>query len=563
MKNGGENMTYNSENHQNKTEQIVEYDAVVVGAGFSGMYMLYRLRELGFNTRVFDGASGVGGTWYWNRYPGLRLDTECLYYSYTFSEDLYKGWTWTSRFAPQSELLKYANYVADKLELRKDIQFNTRVQSAHYDEANRKWNIRLSDGTPVIATYFITGVGALSTANVPKFKGLENFKGEWYHTGQWPHEPMDFKGKRVGIIGTGSSGAQLITALASEVAHMTVFQRTPQYITPAQNRLLDPDLVRYTKDNLQQIIQEMRTTGFGVPGVKTDRSLFEDTPEEQQRVLQAAWDAGAQAFALATYKDLNTSEEANKVAADFVRAKIRKIVKDPKVAEKLMPTYYFGTKRPVKVDNYYETFNRENVLLVDVKNEEPIIEITEKGVRTTKAEYELDAILFATGFDAITGSLFKIDIRGKEGVTLKEKWEDGAQVKTYLGLGTNGFPNMFTITGPQSPSVSTNLLFNIQEHCEWIANCINYLKENGIEAIEANEDAQEKWVNHVNELAMGTLLPKTESWWTGANIAEKTKPDNFLFYIDGVQKYGEIIRDVVAKGYEGFELVSSSQKTPV
>ncbi|MEH7253801.1 NAD(P)/FAD-dependent oxidoreductase [Neobacillus niacini] len=554
-------MTSNSsQNQKNGTDQITEFNAVVVGAGFSGMYMLHSLRELGLTTRVFEGGSDVGGTWYWNRYPGLKCDTESLSYSFTFSKELYQKWTWSSRFAPQQELLRYANYIADKFDLRKDIQFNKRVMSAHFDEANHKWQIHLDDGRSVTAKYFITGTGPLSSANVPKVKGLESFKGEWYHTGRWPHEKVDFKGKRVAVIGTGSSGVQIIGAVAKEADHLTVFQRTPQYITPAQDRRLDPDYVREIKDNFDDFVRQMRNSSFGAPGAATDRSIFEDTPEERQRVFEAAWQKGAQAFALGTYNDLNTNEEANKMAADFVRSKIAQIVHDPKTAAKLMPTYLFGTKRPVKADGYYEIYNRENVDLVDLR-ETPIEQITPTGIRTSDGEYELDMIVFATGFDAITGTLFKMDIRGKDGITLREKWKNGAQVKTYLGVATNGFPNMFTITGPQSPSVLANYLFGIQQHVDWITEFIHYLNDKGIDSFEAESDAEVKWSNHCQELAEATFLTKTKSWWSGGNIEGKPSSSLFTIYLGGVKKFAEILNEVAEKEYEGFVKISTSQTT--
>jgi len=532
------------------TNNVTTYDAVVVGAGFSGLYMLYRLREAGFSTRVYEAGNSVGGVWYWNRYPGARCDIESIYYNYTFSEELYKEWTWTSRYPEQPEILRYLNFVADKFNLRQDIQFNTRITAAHYDEVNNRWMIQLNDGTSVFATYFITGVGGLSAANIPNFKGIDSFQGEWYHTGRWPHEKVEFKGKRVGVIGTGSSGVQCIPEIAKEADHLTVFQRTPQYTVPARNHPYDPEFIRETKENYSEIKRQMRNSFAGSPYKLGDRSALEDSLEERQQVYERAWEKGGFSFTMA-YRDLLINEEANKTAADFVRSKIREIVHDPETVEKLLPTYHYGTKRPILDTDYYETYNRDNVRLIDVRKT-PIVEITPKGLRTTETEYELDALVFATGYDGMTGPLFKIDIRGKGGVTLKEKWEEGAKVRTYLGIATAGFPNLFMITGPESPSVLVNMPVAIEQHVEWIVDCIQYLRERRVEIIEATLEAEEAWSKHCRELAEATLYVKTDSWYTGANISDK--PRGFLIYVGGFEPYQQKCNEVSAKGYEGFAL---------
>jgi cation diffusion facilitator CzcD-associated flavoprotein CzcO len=538
--------------------QVTNFDAIVIGAGFSGLYMLHRLREAGFSVRVYEKGNGVGGAWYWSRYPGARCDSESIYYNYTFSEELYKEWTWSSRYPEQAEILRYLNFVADRLDLRRDIQFNTEIKAAHYDETNNLWRIDLNDGTRVSAKYFITGVGCLSVnaTNVPAIKGLDRFEGKWYHTGAWPHEKIDFKGKRVGVIGTGSSGVQAIPVIAQKAEHLTVFQRTPQYTIPARNRPLDLEFIEKTKENYSEIRRQMHESFGGFPGNRGDHSALEEPPEKRQSVYEAAWEAGGLAIR-STYKDIMTNETANNTVSDFLRSKIREIVQDPEVRGKLMPTYFFATKRPVLDTNYFETYNRKNVTLVDLRKS-PIEEITPKGLRTTEAEYELDFLVFATGYDGVTGPLFKIDIRGKDGLSLKEKWEDGAQVKTYLGLSTAGFPNFFIITGPESPSVLSNVPVAIEQHVEWIGDCIQYLHDHGVETIEAKAKAEEAWSIHCKEVADSTLYTKTDSWLTGANIADK--PRGFPIYIGGIGQYRQIIDEVAAKGYEGFSLVTH-QKT--
>ncbi|PGY12951.1 NAD(P)/FAD-dependent oxidoreductase [Bacillus sp. AFS031507] len=539
-----------------KSTQNNNFDAIVIGAGFSGLYMLQRLREAGFSIRVFEANGDVGGVWYANRYPGAKCDSDSIIYNYTFSEEILQEWTWTSRFPEQAEILSYLNFVADKLDLRRDIQFNTRITSAHYDEVNKNWKIQTEDGAILSAKYFISGVGLLNAANVPNIKGLDSFKGDWYHTGKWPHEGVDFKGKRVGVIGTGSSGIQSIPIIAQEADHLTVFQRTPGYCTPARNHPYDPEFIRQTKANYSEIRNQTRhsLTGY-LDQLINNRSALDDTPEEREREYQKVWERGGFAMGL-TYNDLMLNPAANETIGEFIRSKISETVKDPEVAEKLKPTYLYGSKRPVLDTNYYETFNRENVSLVDVKRA-PIVEITPKGIRTEEAEYELDIIVFATGFDGMTGPLFKIDIRGKEGVSLKEKWANGGHVRTYLGIANAGFPNMFMVTGPESPSALTNLPVSIEQHVEWIGDCIEYLRENGVETIEANVEAEEAWSKHCREIADKTLYSKGDSWYTGANI--EGKPRGFLIYVGGVGNYRKKCDEVAAKGYEGFSLSTNRE----
>lgn len=528
-----------------------DYDAVVVGAGLAGIYALHKLQQLGLSAKGFERGHGVGGTWFWNRYPGLQCDTETLSYSFTFSDELYRGWSWSRRFAPQQELLAYTNYVADSLNVRDLIQCDTEVRSAHYHEASNRWQVGLSTGETTTAKYLVLASGPLSTTNVPPIKDLDGFEGQIYHTADWPERPIDLAGKRVAVIGTGSSGVQVIVALAPVAEQLTVFQRTPQYITPAQQRLLGEEEVRERKDNLDDLRAQMRNSSFGAPGTGTDRSAFEDGPAERDLVFQAAWDWGAQAFALATYRDLTTNEEANAMAAGFVRRKIAEIVTDPETARKLMPSYLFGTKRPIKADGYYETFNRENVHLVAL-GEEPIVEALAHGLRTTGGEHEFDAIICATGFDAMTGSLFKMDIRGRDGIGLREKWADGVYVETALGVATSGFPNMFIVQGPQSTTIMNNYTLGIEINMDWISGLIEHAEGAGADVCEASRAGERGWGLHCQELAEKTLLLKTESWWTGANIAGKPRPKLFQSYTGGIKAYRLELERSAAAGYPEF-----------
>ncbi len=538
-----------------RKNDVTELDAVVVGAGFSGLYMLHQLREAGFSTMVYEAAADVGGVWYWNRYPGARCDSESIYYNYTFSEDLYNEWTWTSRFPGQPEILRYLNFVADKFELRKDIEFNTRIHSARYDEAVNRWIIHTNDNQVISAKYFITGVGCISTANIPNFKGLENYDGEWYHTGHWPHEKVNFHGKRVGVIGTGSSGVQTIPEIAKEAAHLTVFQRTPQYSVPAKNHLYKEETVQQAKENFHEIKRKIRSSMGGLPIQPGELSALEDTPENRRKNYEDAWEKGG-AYLLFSYNDLLADEEANETVSQFIREKIQETVKDSEIARKLTPTYYYGAKRAILDTDYFETYNRKNISLVDVK-QAPIEEITKTGIRTTNEAYDLDAIVFATGYDGMTGSLFNMDIIGKDGISLQDKWENGSDVRTYLGISTAGFPNMFMITGPESPSVLGNVPVAVEQHVEWIADCMEYLRKHDIKTIEANSEDENAWSKHCRELADKTLYTKVESWYNGANIADKAR--GFQIYVGGYGPYRDICDEVAKKEYAGFSLASSSK----
>ena len=527
-------------------------DAVIVGAGFAGLYMLHRLRGLGLTARVFEAGKGVGGTWYWNRYPGARCDVESMDYSYSFSDDLQQEWRWTERYASQPEILKYINHVADRFDLRRDITLETRVTAAVFDEATNRWTIRTDRGEEVSAQFCIMAVGCLSTAQVPKYPGLESFKGTWYHTGNWPHEGVDFTGQRVGVIGTGSSAIQSIPIIAKQAAHLFVFQRTPNFSVPARNAPLDTAYERSVKANYADFRRQARESRVGFVVERNDKSALEVPPDEREREYEHRWKRGGLGFS-STFTDLLISKEANDTAADFFRAKIRSIVRDPAVAELLAPRDYpLGTKRLCVDTDYYDTFNRDNVTLIDLKKS-PIEAITPDGLRTRDRSYALDSIVFATGFDAMTGSLLAIDIRGRAGKALKEKWAEGP--RTYLGVSIAGFPNLFTITGPGSPSVLSNMIVSIEQHADWIADCIEYLRNNGRMAIEATVEAEDEWVEHVNQVGHATLYPQANSWYMGANIPGK--PRIFMPYIGGVGVYRQKCDEVAAKGYEGFRLIGA------
>ena len=538
-----------------KSQAAEACDAVVVGAGFAGMYMLHRLRGIGLSVRVYEQGSGVGGTWYWNRYPGARCDVESMQYSYSFSDELQQGWDWSERYAPQPEILRYANHVADRFGLRSAIQFNTRVEQAVFDESTNIWQVATSDGRTVTAKFVVLATGCLSNARVPDIKGLDRFKGHVYHTGHWPHEPIDFTGLRVGVIGTGSSGIQSVPVIAEQAKHLTVFQRTPNYSIPARNATLTEQERQKFRQNYPEIRRFAREEAKnGIYTDLPDRGALDDGDNERRVRYEARWQHGGLTF-MSVYNNLALDQAANDTAADFVREKIAEIVKDPATAKLLQPTTYpIGTKRICIDTDYFETFNRPNVTLVDIKSD-PIEEILPNAVRAGAKDYEIDALVLATGFDAMTGSVAKIDISGRQGQTLNQKWAEGP--KTYLGLMSAGFPNLFIITGPGSPSVLSNMIVSIEQHVDWIADCIAYMRDRGFEAMEANKDAEDNWVAHVNEVAYTTLYPQANSWYMGANIPGK--PRIFMPYIGGVGPYRQICNDVAAKGYEGFAMTAAAR----
>ena len=530
------------------------FDAVIVGAGFSGLYMLHKLRQQGLTARVYEAGDGVGGTWYWNRYPGARVDIESQEYSYSFDEALQDEWAWTERYATQPELLRYINHVADRFELRRDIQLNTCVQSAIYDETTALWTVKTDRGDHVSARYCIMATGCLSVPNEPNFPGQDQFKGPTYHTGRWPHEGVDFTGKRVAVIGTGSSAIQSIPQIAAQASLVYVLQRTPNYSVPAHNAPLDPAVLADWNANRAARRQAQRMSPSGIYAADpTEILALSVSDEERQARYEERWAKGGFCIG-ATFADMGIDKAANDTAAAFVAAKIRSMVKDPKVAEALVPKDYpFGAKRLCVDTGYYETFNRDNVSLIDL-NASPIESITAKGVKVGGEEIEVDAIVFAIGFDAMTGALSRIEIQGKGGQALSAVWAAGP--RTYLGLMVAGFPNLFTVTGPGSPSVLSNMMVSIEQHVEWISDCIAHLGGRQLVSIEATAEAQDAWVDHVNEVASMTLHVQAASWYLGANIPGK--PRVFMPYIGGVGLYREKCDDVAAKGYEGFALKSAA-----
>ena len=523
-----------------------EFDAVVVGAGFAGLYALHRLRGLGLSVRAYEAGSGIGGTWFWNRYPGARCDIESLEYSYQFSEALQQEWEWSERYATQPEILRYLEHVADRFDLRRDVELSTRVRAAHFDEASSRWAIETERGS-ASARFAILATGCLSSANTPRFPGIERFRGATYHTGRWPHEGVDFTGQRVGVIGTGSSAIQSIPLIAEQAAQLTVFQRTPTYSIPAHNRPLDPAEVERVKADYAGFRKRNSQQTFGANFPMSPHAALQVDAAEREREYEARWQHGGLGF-MTSFNDLILDKNANDTAAEFVRGKIREIVRDPAVARTLSPEQVLGCKRLCVDTDYYATFNRPHVTLVDVA-EAPIEEILERGLRTARASYELDSIVFATGFDAMTGAALAIDIRGARGGTLREKWAGGP--RTYLGLLTAGFPNLFLVTGPGSPSVLSNMVPAIEQHVDWIADCVEWLRARGLARIDATRAAEDAWVAHTNDVANLTLYPTCNSWYLGANVPGK--PRVFMPYL-GFPPYVERCNEVAARGYEGFAL---------
>ncbi len=536
-----------------------DFDAVVIGAGFAGLYMLHRLRQKGFSARIFEAGKGVGGTWYWNRYPGARCDVESVQYSYQFSPELEQEWEWTERYATQPEILRYANHVADRFDLRRDIRFETRVTKATFDEGTNTWAVETDRGDRVRARFLVSAMGCLSSPNTPKIGGLADFKGPTYHTGNWPHEGVDFTGKTVGVIGTGSSAIQSIPIIARQASHLTVFQRTANYTIPAHNAPLDPKYAREVKATYPEMRRRAKSLPAGIDLKINWASAMDSSEEERRRLYQERWEYGGFGF-MGAFSDLLLNAESNKTAADFVRAKIREVVKDPRTAEILSPTNIIGCKRLCVDTGYWETYNRPNVTLVDV-GDQPIERITAQGLRVKGKDYTFDCLVLATGFDAMTGALLNVDIRGRGGRSLRDKWREGP--KTYLGLTMAGFPNLFAITGPGSPSVLTNMLPSIEQHVDWIADCLEAMRAKGATVIEATAQAEEGWVAHVRETAGATLRSTCSSWYVGANISGR--PRVFMPYIGGFPIYVHKCNKVMSNGLEGFVLegATASNNEPV
>ena len=532
------------------TQQL---DVAIVGAGFAGLYMLYRLRKLGFRARVFEAASDVGGTWYWNRYPGARCDVESMQYSYSFDEDLQQEWRWSERFAAQPEILRYINHVADRFDLRRDIALDTRIASARFDEVSTRWTLQTQHGAAIVARFCIMATGCLSAARLPDFPGMGDYRGRILHTGQWPHEGVDFSGMDVAVVGTGSSAIQSIPPIAAQARHLTIFQRTPNFSVPARNWAMTAEHEQSWKRDYAALRQRARAeTRSGTIYEFSDKGALQVDAEARFSEYERRWQKGGANF-MHAFNDILVDSKANDTAADFVRAKIRQTVTDPELAQALLPhDHPLGAKRICVDTDYYETFNRDNVTLVDVRKA-PIETLTTGGLRVGGEDYACDAIVFATGFDAMTGALSAIDIRGRDGVALRQAWAAGP--RTYLGVMSAGFPNLFTITGPGSPSVLSNVIVSIEQHVDWIADCLAHLRASAVGTIEPEPDAQDAWVAHVNEVAHRTLYPQANSWYMGANIPGKTRV--FMPYIGGVGAYRQICQEVAADGYRGFRLTGA------
>lgn len=532
--------------HSADVGRMKRVDAFVVGTGFGGMYALYRLREMGLTVKAIEAGDGVGGTWYWNRYPGARCDVLSIDYCYSFPE-IQQEWTWTERFAPQPEILAYANFVADKLDLRRDIQFETRARAIRYDDKRKMWRIETEAGETFETAYCIMATGPLSAPKGIDIAGAERFRGQTYLSARWPKHEVDLAGKRIGLIGTGSSGIQIAPVVAEVADHLFVFQRTPSFSLPMRNVKLDPEFVTQIKEHYPEIreIARMSYTGGSRPVIS--RPFFSVSVKERNALMEHAWEDGAFNL-LSMFSDTLINQDANDIMADFVRAKIDTVVKDPKIAEKLKPRGYpVFSRRPCLDTNYYETFNRDNVTLVDCVSQ-PIEEITPVGIRTRAQEIELDVIIAATGFDALTGALFAIDIKGRDGRSLREKWAEGP--RNYLGMVMEGFPNMFTIAAANGPSALANFVVLNEQNVDWLCACIKHMQTKGYATVEATADAEDRWVAHVGQLASRSLIPKANTWYTGTNIAGK--PRSFPIYVGGLGRYSDTCNDVAARNYEGF-----------
>ena len=539
---------------RNRSDIPNTVDALVIGAGFAGLYAHHRFRGMGLSIFGFEAAPEVGGTWFWNRYPGARCDIESLDYSYSFSAELLEEWKWSERFATQPEILRYINHVADKFDLRRDIAFNTRVTGCRYDQAGNLWTVETEHGDIIRCTYLVTTTGCLSAPKPPEFEGLEDFEGRWVRTSTWPRDPVEIAGKRVAVIGTGSSGIQSIPEIAREAAHLTVFQRTPNYTIPARNAAIDPGWEAKVREDYVEHHRRNRETKGGVQSrLATGLSVFEVKEAERLAAYEHAWQFGS-AGIQAVYSDLLSNPEANETIADFVQGKIHEIVKNPQVAERLTPSDHpFATKRLCLDTDYYETFNRPNVELVDMRAT-PIERITTRGVKTSDKEYPFDLIVFATGFDAMTGPLLALNIQGVDGILLKDAWKEGPS--SYLGLMLAGFPNLFTVNGPGSPSVLANMIPTIEHHVDWIADCISYLRGHNMASIEATPEAQAAWADTVRDVANMTLFPRAKSWYMGDNVPGK--PRVFLAYVGGLSTYINRCSEIVSAGYAGFHLTPAA-----
>ncbi len=531
-------------------------DVIIIGTGFAGVYGLHRIREAGFRVIAVEAGDDVGGCWYWNRYPGLRCDVDSLEYSYAFSEELQNEWRWSERYAPQSEIQSYIAFAADKLDLRKDIQFNTRISAATYNNDAGNWSLETEAGETLRARYVVMATGCLSVPNKPDIPGLDDFGGQLVHSVQWPKEKLDLSGKNVAVIGTGSTGVQMIPLLAKEAKHLTVVQRTPAFCVPARNQQWSDERIEFWRQNFRELRETARNSRAGVLHEYGLLPAAAIRPEDQIADLERRWIKGGPNV-LYGFNDLLMNHDTNELVSDFLRGKIADAVDDPEIAKKLMPYEYpVGTKRVCVDTGYYETYNRDNVSLVDLRSEK-LQQIEKDGIRTEEGFYPVDVLIMATGYDAMTGALLAIDIRTSEGKSLRTEWGKGPQ--TYLGLGIAGFPNMFVVTGPGSPSVFSNMVLSVEHDMDWIANCLDHLRGKDFPSFEADPNAQEAWMDHVDEVARGTLLNRAASWYRGANI--EGKPQKFMPYVGGVNTYQKKCRDIADNGYEGFLIGGVSEAT--
>lgn len=523
------------------------YDAIIIGAGFSGLYALHKLRNVeGLNVRAFDAAGGVGGTWWYNRYPGARVDgPSSPYYAYMFSQELAEEWDWKETQTPGPDVLAYLEHVAERFDLKKDIQFNSWIVDTRYDEETQRWTVKTEAGETASAQFLICGLGSLFVANLPDYPGINDFEGDCYHTGRWPHEQVSFKGKRVAVIGTGSSGIQVIPEIAKEAEHVTVFQRTAQYALPARNRpLTEEELAESRAKWAEKRTTMRRCVGFPFP--LSQKKAEDYTAEQRHELYEELWERGGFGLALESFAGVLVNRELNEEIGEFVRAKIREAVNDPEIAETLSPKYLIGTKRLILDCGYFETYNRDNVSLIDI-NEDPIREFTASSIRTEKGEHEIDVLVLATGFDAVSGSIVKLNPKGRGGVSLEKKWE--GRYETYFGISIPEFPNLFTLHGPGAPSVLFTIPLNTELTVDWIADCIKHMADNNLGSVDCSADAAENWGREIDEMADRTLYRETESWYTGANIPGK--PKQFLCHVNGT-RYFDQLQAAAENEYEGF-----------
>ena len=548
-----------------KKESIRDYDAIVVGAGFAGMYALYCLRNMGMRVKVYEQASSVGGTWYWNRYPGARCDVDSMQYSYAFSSDLQQEWDWTEKYATQPEILKYAEHVAKRFDLKKDIDFNTSVKSIVFDEKLTNWEIKLDTGKIIKCSFVIMATGNLSVFNKVPFKGVNEYSGRILYTGQWPHHDIDISCENVGIVGTGSSAIQSIPIIAKEAKHLYVFQRTPHYSVPAYNQKLQRSpngkapvgfkqakgfdctaTVDEIKADYQGLRDRARSMFTAMAFQFNKQSALEVSDKKREKIFESYWQRGGIPF-LAAFNDLSLSLESNYMASEFVRKKIQNVVKDPKIAELLTPKYNIGCKRLAVDTGYYESFNRSNVTLVDI-SKDPIKRLNPEGIELKEKNFNLDTIIMATGFDAMTGALSNINIKGKRGADLKDKWIHGP--RSYLGIAISGFPNFFMVTGPNSPSVLANLIVGIEHHVNWICKCIKFMEEKKYNQFDVITKEEDNWISHSNELVKNHIYSTCDSWYVGANVPGKSRI--FMPYVGGFPKYAEKCKEIEQSDYKGF-----------